>query len=148
MAKTTDATTENKRKYAYAVLSGVMTRKDAYLAFINPYCKTPTKSASQMHKTKQLGSILEEVKQGLNEAKNIRQSAIDITEHQLIIAKFLLDEADGKSYKERLAILRAMKPIQDNAVAMLKRLDAEKIPTDVSRQPIKRHRRDVSKYIT
>ena len=101
-----------------------------------------------MHKTKQLGSILEEVKQGLNEAKNIRQSAIDITEHQLIIAKSLLDEADGKSYKERLAILRAMKPIQDNAVAMLKRLDAEKIPTDVSRQPIKRHRRDVSKYIT
>ena len=39
MAKTTDATTENKRKYAYAVLSGVMTRKDAYLTFINPYCK-------------------------------------------------------------------------------------------------------------
>jgi len=36
MTRPIQASTENKKKYVYAVLSGSMTRKDAYLKYINP----------------------------------------------------------------------------------------------------------------
>lgn len=123
MARPTQATTENKKKYAYAVLSGSMTRKDAYLKYINPYCATPVKSAAQLHKTKQTLLLLEEISAELNTVATIKQATKDMTERQLTLAQTLLKDADDKPYKEKLALLKSIKSVQDNALATLKRID-------------------------
>lgn len=123
MAKPTQASIENKKKYAYAVLSGSMTRKDAYLRYINPSCATPVKSAAQLHKTKQMIPLLEEVSGELNTILLIKQASEDMTKRQLSLAQALLKDIDNKPYKEKLALLKSIKAVQESALATLKRLD-------------------------
>lgn len=123
MARPVQASIENKKKYAYAVLSGSMTRKDAYLKYINPYCATPVKSAAQLHKTKQMLLLLEEISAELNTVATIKQATKDMTERQLTLAQMLLKDADDKPYREKLALLKSIKSVQDNALATLKRID-------------------------
>ena len=125
MARPTQASTENKKKYAYAVLSGSMTRKDAYLKYINPYCTTPVKSAAQLHKTKTMLLLLEEVSAELNDIATIKQTTKDIVKEQLTLAQMLLKDVDDKPHKEKLALLKSIKSVQDNAMATLQRIDSD-----------------------
>ncbi len=152
MARPTQATTENKKKYAYAVLSGSMTRKDAYLKYINPYCSTPVKSAAQLHKTKKMLLLLEEISAELNTAATIKQATKDMTERQLTLAQTLLKDVDNKSYKEKLALLKSIKSVQDNAIATLKRIDDgynihDDDKTSSASQPTRLRQTFASKYI-
>ena len=110
MARPIQASTENKKKYAYAVLSGSMTRKDAYLKYINPYCTTP---------------VLEEVSAELNDIATIKQATKDIVKEQLTLAQMLLKDIDDKPHKEKLALLKSIKSVQDNAIATLQRIDSD-----------------------
>lgn len=123
MARPIQASTENKKKYAYAVLSGSMARKDAYLKYINPYCTTPVKSAAQLHKTKTMLLLLEEVSAELSDIATIKQATKDIVKEQLTLAQMLLKDVDDKPHKEKLALLKSIKSVQDNALATLKRID-------------------------
>lgn len=123
MARPTQSTMENKKKYAYAVLSGAMTRKDAYLKYINPYCRTPVKSAAQLHRTKQMAPLLEEVSAELCVVDKIKQATKDMTEQQLTLAQELLDDATDKPYREKLTLLKSIKSVQDNAIVTLKCID-------------------------
>lgn len=131
MARPIQASTENK-KYAYAVLSGSMTRKDAYLKYINPYCSTPVKSAAQLHRTKNMLLLLEEVSAELSTVATIKQATKKMTERQLTLAQMLLNDADDKPYKEKLALLKSIKSVQDNAIATLQRIDSDYAGNDDS----------------
>ena len=51
------------------------------------------------------------------------QATKDMTERQLTFAQTLLKDADDKPYKEKLALLKSIKSVQDNALATLKRID-------------------------
>jgi hypothetical protein len=114
---------EIRRRYAYAVLSGAMTRKEAYLQYVNPSAECPTRSAGQLHKSKQMQAILGEVGREIEAASSIRLGSTRIAEKQLRLADSILDDSDSKSEAEKLAILRVLKPVQDNALNVLKQLD-------------------------
>ena len=70
-----------------------------------------------------MSSLLEEVSAELNTVATIKQATKDMTERQLTLAQSLLEDADDKPYKEKLALLKSIKSVQDNALATLKCID-------------------------
>lgn len=100
-----------------------MTRKDAYLKYINPYCTTPVKSAAQLHKTKTMLLLLEEVSAELNDIATIKQATKDIVKEQLTLAQMLLKDVDDKGREERTVVL-------DEERAPLIKIAFEKYATD------------------
>ena len=69
--------------------------------------------------------LLEEISAELNTVATIKQATKDMTERQLTLAQTLLKDVDGKPYKEKLALLKSIKSVQDNAIATLQRIDSD-----------------------
>jgi hypothetical protein len=124
MAKPNLTSAATKRQYALAVLSGAMSRKDAYLRFIDANTLRPTQAAAQLHKTKQMRQIWDEVGREIESAQSIRRATVKNAETQLALADSLLATCSQKSEQEKLAVLRVMKSIQSNALDVLRRLEA------------------------
>jgi hypothetical protein len=137
---------ETKRRYAHAVLSGAMTRREAYLYFIDPSSDNPTRAAAQLHTTKQMKQILSEVGREAESAQSIRRASISMAEKQLEIVGGLLAACEGKAEKEKLAILRAVKPVQDNALAVLSRLCQPHDVTDSDRELAAKQRKGMRRH--
>ena len=78
-------------------------------------------SAAQLHKTKTMLLLLEE----LSDIATIKQAIKDIVKEQLTLAQMLLKDIDDKPHKEKLALLKSIKSVQDNAIATLQRIDSK-----------------------
>ena len=82
-------------------------------------------SAAQLHKTKTMLLLLEEASAELSDIATIKQAIKDIVKEQLTLAQMLLKDIDDKPHKEKLALLKSIKSVQDNAIAALQRIDSK-----------------------
>jgi hypothetical protein len=146
MARPLMTSDETKRRYVYAVLSGAMTRREAYLYFVDPSSDNPTRAAAQLHTTKQMKQVLSEAGREIESAQSIRRASISMAEKQLEIVRGLLATCGDKTEQEKLAILRSTKPVQDNALAVLSRLCQSHDVTDTDRELAAKQRKDMRNH--
>lgn len=126
-----------KQHYAEAVLSGFMTKIDAYLEYINPDCTHPSQAAYKLEQTKQMKRIMAQVETELALSRNL----VTLTDQTTTVLAGLLEQQDTLPVTEQLAIIRAANNLSGKAKTLLSKSLVPPIPPSAT---VDNHRLDKS----
>lgn len=113
-----------KQHYAGAVLSGFMTKTEAYLEYINPDCTHPSQAAYKLEQTKQMKRIIAQVKTELALTRNL----VTLTDQTTTVLAGLLKQQDTLPVAEQLAIIRAANNLSGKAKTLFSKSLVPPIP--------------------
>lgn len=104
-------TTSAKHTYAVVTLSGAMSKRSAYLTYINPRHKDGSTGAWRMEQTPSMKAILAEARAELELTNTIRTKRRLVAQHSLAQLTTLLTDTSQQTVKEQLDVLRMTKNI-------------------------------------
>ena len=104
-------TTTAKHSYAYATLSGAMSKRAAFTTYINSQHRDPSQGSYRLEQTDTMKVILAEVRAELELTNAIRTERQQVAKQSLTQLTSLLTDTSLQTVKERLDVLRMAKNI-------------------------------------